>query len=350
MTNQYPFKNLVFQGGGVKAFAYRGVLEMLEERRILPQIERVAGTSAGAMMALLLSFRLSVADSFAIFNTLDFSRIPSMNSGRKLWGDPTGFFSSYLDKLTSNADAFNRLVRRFGWYSTEYSRLWIQKVVADQCDNNPEATFADFQRRGFRDLYIVVTNISQQKAELFSVETTPDVPVAYAVMMSQLIPLFFESMQFDGKSLGGGDYFADGGVLNNYPIHVFDTPQFLAGSTMVTEGINWETLGCRLYTPPDCITPHRPIFNLADYIQSLLEASLEAQDMAYEHNLLDHKRTINVSNCCVQATDFDIKPEASDERYAKLLAAGRSATTDFLTTYTPPIQSFWPRLRTFLRR
>ena len=31
MAAKYPFRNLVFKGGGVKAFAYHGVIEVLEE-------------------------------------------------------------------------------------------------------------------------------------------------------------------------------------------------------------------------------------------------------------------------------------------------------------------------------
>ncbi len=47
-THDYPYKNLVFEGGGVKDVAYGGVFEVLEQRQITPQIESVAGTSAEA--------------------------------------------------------------------------------------------------------------------------------------------------------------------------------------------------------------------------------------------------------------------------------------------------------------
>ena len=47
----YPFKNLVFQGGGVKGIAYGGALDVLDKKGILKNIIRVAGTSAGAINA-----------------------------------------------------------------------------------------------------------------------------------------------------------------------------------------------------------------------------------------------------------------------------------------------------------
>lgn len=49
----YHFRNLVFEGGGVKGIAYVGAMEVLEEKGILKNITRVGGTSAGAINALL---------------------------------------------------------------------------------------------------------------------------------------------------------------------------------------------------------------------------------------------------------------------------------------------------------
>ena len=76
MATAYPFKNLVFEGGGVKGLAYIGVLEILDTYNILPQIERVAGTSAGAITATLTSFKLNAKEIRDLSNTLDFSKIP----------------------------------------------------------------------------------------------------------------------------------------------------------------------------------------------------------------------------------------------------------------------------------
>lgn len=56
---QYPFKNLVFKGGGVKGIAYVGALKALENAGILPEITGFAGTSAGAITAALASCKIS---------------------------------------------------------------------------------------------------------------------------------------------------------------------------------------------------------------------------------------------------------------------------------------------------
>ena len=49
------FRNLVFEGGGVKGIAYVGAWEVLQKKGILKDIKRVGGTSAGAINALLLA-------------------------------------------------------------------------------------------------------------------------------------------------------------------------------------------------------------------------------------------------------------------------------------------------------
>ena len=53
---EYPFRNLVFKGGGVKGVAYIGALKVLEEKGSLGQIERIGGTSAGAINAVLQNY------------------------------------------------------------------------------------------------------------------------------------------------------------------------------------------------------------------------------------------------------------------------------------------------------
>ncbi len=44
----------MFEGGGVKGIAYVGALDVLKAKEILKNIERVGGTSAGAINAILL--------------------------------------------------------------------------------------------------------------------------------------------------------------------------------------------------------------------------------------------------------------------------------------------------------
>jgi NTE family protein len=333
MATKYPFRNLVFEGGGVKGIAYIGAIEALDKAGVLDQIERVAGTSAGAITALLMSFRLDVDETLRLFNSLDFSKI-----SQQLAHIPPGsssFWKRLVLKLFGDLESLERLRTRWGWFASAYFYNWLEEVIAGQCDGNRRATFQDFNKKDFRDLFVVASNVSRQEMAVFSKETTPDVAVADAVRMSMSIPLYFEALQFDGKKLGKqGDYYADGGILNNFPIHLFDHPQYSHDDRWYHEDVNWETLGLHLYTPENCPQLRVPIEDILSYAEELFATLLEAQTLEFTKELIDQKRSVNISNCCVKPTEFDIKP--GSERFKKLVKAGSEAAADYLASYEPP--------------
>jgi NTE family protein len=88
------------------------------------------------------------------------------------------------------------------------------------------------------DLAVCATNISQKRSMLFSAKTTPDFPVVEAVGMSACFPLVFKPVFIDappgdailGKLRG---LWLDGGILNNVPLHAFDSEN-RRGKTVTT--------------------------------------------------------------------------------------------------------------------
>ena len=70
----YNFRNLVFEGGGVKGIAYGGALMRLDEMGLLYSVDRVAGTSAGAITACLMSLGYSSKEISKIVAETDFSK------------------------------------------------------------------------------------------------------------------------------------------------------------------------------------------------------------------------------------------------------------------------------------
>ncbi|MCP5094379.1 MAG: hypothetical protein GY943_02370 [Chloroflexi bacterium] len=348
MATRYPFKNLAFQGGGIKTLAYQGAITVLEARGILPQIERVTGTSAGAVAALLVCFRLSAKETNQIFSSIDYSQIPALKSSRDLSWQPPRLLEPQVDRLIANFDALKRLFFQYGWYANERGYNWLHDTIGAQCDGNGRATFGEFRDRGFRDLHVVATNITDKTVEIFCPHSTPDVAVADALLMSQTLPLFFESVKFDGTQLGQGDYYGDGGVLNNFPIHVFDRRMYATENEWFINGNNWETLGLRMYTPDDCPGQNRPITSLTGYIAHLFEALIDQQDAVFENNRADKLRTINISNCCVGLTDFHIKSDPTDEMFQKLLLAGEEGTIAYLDAYNLPTPDQLARFKRLL--
>jgi len=83
-TPHFPYRNLAFKGGGVRGIAYAGALEILDGEGILDQIERVSGTSVGAITALLVSLRMDVAAIVRAINSVD----PASYRRCRLLGSP----------------------------------------------------------------------------------------------------------------------------------------------------------------------------------------------------------------------------------------------------------------------
>ncbi len=330
----YPFKNLVFRGGGMKGTAYTGALEVLEENGLLRQIKRVAGTSAGAITATMVSFNLSFSETLKLIESIDFTQVPQLRSDHRE-NEPEWipkFIGKEIMKITNDFDAVQRLMTKYGWYSSEYFNKWIRKVISQHCEGNSDATFSDFRKLGHKDLYVVSANISKLEVSVFSAETTPDFPVADAVRMSMSIPLYFEVMRFNGKVFGEGDFYVDGGILMNYPLHIFDEPRFQENNLWYENGINWETLGFYLYTNAELVSERKKIESFKDFISHLYESyNISLQIAEIENNPIDQRRSVKINTLGVSSTDFDLTKK--DQKFLDLVEEGRIATRNYLGNY-----------------
>jgi len=72
---KYPFRNLVFEGGGVKGIAYVGAMKVLENEKILQNISRVGGTSAGSINAVLFAAGFSNRETLNVLKKINFTHL-----------------------------------------------------------------------------------------------------------------------------------------------------------------------------------------------------------------------------------------------------------------------------------
>lgn len=106
----YPFKNLVFEGGGIKGIGYVGALEYLEnDKKILSNIQRFGGTSAGAITALILGLGYSVKDLTEKLKKVQFEKFK----------DDDGII----------IDTFRLLVGGYGRYKGDEFLKWIKEDI-----------------------------------------------------------------------------------------------------------------------------------------------------------------------------------------------------------------------------
>lgn len=330
----YQFKNFVFEGGGVKGIAYLGALEVFEEEGILENIERIGGTSAGAINAILLSLGFSTSEMKEVLWKLN--------------------FTNFMDDSWGVVRDLTRLKDDFGWYKGDYFRQWIGELIEAKTGSS-ESTFADIeamrQSQGFKSLYLIGTNLSTSMSQVFSYETTPNEIVADAARVSMSIPLFFAA-----KRLENNDLYVDGGVLNNYPVKLFDKTTFvddshsiepeyykslntkvkaLGGARTGSFVYNKETLGFRLDTREeiamfrDQADPVRNnITDFFDYSWALIRTILENQQNSHLHSD-DWARTVYIDTIGVETTDFEL----SNERKEELIASGKKSALHYLSWF-----------------
>jgi len=214
----YWFKNLVFEGGGAKGVAYLGAIEALKREGILQKIERIGGTSAGAINALLLGLNYTDKDLEDI--------ILNMNFVKMLFGTRECIYILLNFK--------KRINNEFGFLKGDRFYNWIKDLIKRKT-GNPNSTFQEIYDRkekyNFKDIYFIGANISTGFSEIYSHEDTPDMEVAQAVRISMSIPIFFTVIRKDKQD----DVCVDGGLINNYPIKLFDRQQYVSKNRSETE-------------------------------------------------------------------------------------------------------------------
>ncbi|MBI1268183.1 MAG: hypothetical protein GC193_12225 [Cryomorphaceae bacterium] len=198
---------LIFEGAGMRGIAYAGVVQAMEERQELDQIEKFGGTSAGAIMAMLLTLGYN---SNEIFDLLSNTSFESFNDGEYYF--PGGLY---------------RLKNQFGWYKGDELNAWLGEAIYAKT-NNADITFEELHLLGYPDLYCVATCLNKQTMVVLSHESYPDMLVRDAVHISCAIPFYYRAIFVDtnghvfDEPANGRDVMLDGGLLANFPISIFD--------------------------------------------------------------------------------------------------------------------------------
>lgn len=331
----YPFRNLVFEGGGVKGIAYVGAMRVLEKEGILKNIKRVGGTSAGSINAVLFAAGFSNQETLKILNDLD--------------------FNDFKDDSWGVLRDMNRLRNEYGWYKGDFFREWIGSLLKKKTGSS-NITFKALQEHTGKALYVYASNLSTKFGEVYSPEHTPRMRVEDAVRRSMSIPLFFRAVRDDRE-----DVFVDGGVINNYPVKLFDREKYLEDSSLrripsyyeeenkvLAERLpksspyiyNKETLGFRLDSAKeigvfrDGQEPQQvKIENFLDYTMQLIKTVFAVQDSQHLHED-DWHRTVYIDTLGVGTTDFDL----SDSLKKDLVSSGAKSAEQYLKWWSDVTQ------------
>ncbi|RYG74669.1 hypothetical protein EU245_00325 [Lentibacillus lipolyticus] len=286
----------VFSGGGVKAYALFGAIQRVSAHNY--SFERVAGSSAGAIIASLLAAEYSIDEMEGLVEELDV---------REFLDPPrwTSFipFSKWLS-----------LYFQLGLYKGNQLENWLYKHLA----RKGVYTFRDL-KPGY--LKVIVSDISLGKLvvipddlqRIYGIEPN-SFPVAKAVRMSAGFPYFFIPEKLRGRKKRKS-LIVDGGLLSNFPLWVFED-----GRRQYKRPV----LGVKLSGYPEQNGP-REIGNALDMFHALFSTMLHAHDARYVSKSDKHHIIfIPVDN--IGATDFKL----TDELKRQLIDIGRRRANAFL--------------------
>ena len=285
-------ENLVFKGGGVLGIAYAGAIEILEQMGVLKLIKRVAGTSAGAITACLISLKCTSAEILEIVNSTDFKS-----------------FEDHENVL--------RVATKYGLYKGDAFLDWLKPLLVKK-GLKADATFADMNQAGFLDLHVFATCMNRQgvkRLTRFSFADTPNVIVAEAVRASMSIPLFFDAWKFT-NSIPDNHLYIDGGMLYNFPLTTFDT-----------YGDNKQTLGFFLNNISGQDAVNDLDYNhLIQYTRTLLDILEDSQNVNFETDSEEMSRSVIIDNLGISSTNFSL----TDENKKALYESGKKYTLDYI--------------------
>ncbi|MEN0064560.1 MAG: patatin-like phospholipase family protein [Myxococcota bacterium] len=312
-------RNLVFEGCGVKGLAYLGALEVLTNRGVLSGVQRVAGTSAGAIVAGLLA---TGADSKTLSDKLKPEELARLLGGIPGFGDVINSAFTY------------------GLHSGEPIEAWVRDQIAEQTrsrlgEARPDLTFGDLQHLAlehpgtFRQPYVIVTNLSEQRPQVFCAETSPDVTIAHAVRLSASIPGIVQVTKH------GGALMIDGGLTWNYPFQLFGGAHRApippkVQQALLQQGSPEETLGFVTLSRVDLglddgLSPVTNVASASDYINAIFSLTTKAATSAHVDDIAA-SRTVFIDCEGLSPIDFRIPAEAR----ARLVDQGRKATAAWL--------------------
>lgn len=324
-----PKADLVLEGGGVKGTGLVGALTALVERPDPYEFHRVAGTSAGAIVASFLAAGVTTAELKQIMTDLDFAEFE----------DESGLFKH----LKLFGEGFGLLFHE-GLFAGDFLHSWVAQILASK----GVTTWKDLridddllpENQRYK-LVVVVSDVSRglelrlpwDFADVLGVD--PDTQlVADAVRASASIPFFFRPFHLPAaKTHSDGNGFVlctDGGMLSNFPIDVFDR----------AENPRWPTLGVKLSAREQITSATwSPNANGLELGKALISTMCDAHDQTYVADPYYASRTVFVDTTGFSSTNFRLT--VTDK--ATLFDNGHQAGTSFLATWDYQAwRSLWP--------
>ena len=139
-------------------------------------------------------------------------------------------------------------------------------------------------------------------------------PIKDGIRMSMSIPMIFTPVEFEGN------YYADGGIIDNYPIHVFDG-KYPGDINAINYRVspNKNTLGFRLISDYDDTSTSESskkilINNVQSFGMAVFQGSLKSTSRQY-NGIRNWDRSIQIFTDDISAINFGISEKDKERLY-----------------------------------
>ena len=288
------------EGGGTLGYAYTGAVIRLHELGGLNSISHAVGSSVGSIASIALACG---ATPYYIKE-----KILGMNLER--FEDGGNIFSRFV-----------RLIFKYGSHKGKEIENFVGEIL-DDLTGNSNLTFAQAKERFGTHLTVTYLSTRYKKTKYADHIITPNLKIKEVARWSSTIPLFFQASLRYNKHRDLLDTIVDGGVADNYPIHVLREqgcdPVKILGFKLFNTGEN-------KYDNYDEDKDYGNPKNVIQYALRLIEI-LREQALRYHVHSEDWKLTCKIDVGEYQTTDFDI----SEEGKLWLYNSGIKAVDDHL--------------------
>ena len=279
--------NIVFEGGGIKGLAYCGAIIRLNELGLINNLNKYAGSSVGAISATLLAIGYTPEELLKIIKDTD--------------------FNNFMDDKFGYIRDFYNLMNDYGYCKGDYIYDWIGKLIQKKT-GTPNYTFGQLFSSKKIQLVITGTNLTTLKTVYYSHCSHENMKIRDAVRISMSIPFLFRPIEWNNETL------VDGGVIDNYPLHVFDgeCPGDVNALQQICEP-NWHTLGLKLMSTEeeqtyDLFSGKCKITDVKSFAFSIMNILCKAVEQKHVTNNY-WLRTVVINSGDIGTTQFNLTSE-----------------------------------------
>lgn len=304
----------VFEGGGVRGAAHAGAYQAAKDSGV--QFERLAGTSAGSIVASLIAAGGPPEYISKVLNETDLNCLLSpakeidaiYKNNHTLLG-----LAKYIP--IKKFKPIKDIIFYSGVHSSSKLQDWVEEKLRELVQ--PEREKGISGKVLFKELkiplHLVATNLSNGLPQIWSIESTPEESVSYAVRCSCSIPFFFQAISEKNSIL------VDGGVVSNLPSFVFS--KLLEGMSSYTKRPN--IINFRLVQ--ESSSEQKPN-NIIEYFEKLSNAVVSGATEV-QKTLQTSIYNILIDTGEIGSTDF---AKMTSESKSMLYRAGGDAVREFI--------------------